>query len=256
MMNALKTELDTLREENKQLKDQLEKAQKNMQESLSAVSHELRNTLTLIIGSIQLIEQDYPEITSCGCWSSIRSDLNHMQTFLQDLSSFKSLQTISLNRRLCDLTAFLKDVTRNCRTWFNGPHKLILSCPKMPSVLYADTDKLYLAVTNLIKNGLEALDETGCVSLCLRKASNEEAKALGTDAAAIEIKDTGSGLTKKQQKEIFQPFYTSKESGTGLGLPITQAIIEAHGGRLLLTSEPGKGSVFTILLPRFPDIIE
>lgn len=251
------SEINALKKENLDLKRQLENVQKDMQASLSAISHELRNSLTLIIGSIQLVEQDYPDITSCPHWPGIRSDLNHMQAFLQDVSSYKSLQSIELNRRLCDLTAFLQDMNRNCQTWFDGTHrKLILSCPEKPVTLYADTAKLYQAFTNLIKNGLEVLGTEGTVSLCLRKASEKETETLGTETIAIEIKDTGSGLLAEEQAKIFQPFYTSKPSGTGLGLPIARNIIESHGGTIKVSSVPGKGSVFTVLLPRFPDVIK
>ncbi|HIZ43175.1 MAG TPA: HAMP domain-containing histidine kinase [Firmicutes bacterium] len=224
-----------------------------MQTSLSAISHELRNSLTLIIGSMQLIEQDHPEIASVRDWSSIRSDLDHMQLFLQDLSSYKSLQFTRLNCCLCDLTAFLQDICHNCSSWFDGTHRqLVFSAPEIPFTSYTDAPKLYQAITNLIKNGLEALDSEGTVSLRLRNVTPEEAAYTGTEASAIEIKDTGIGLTSKQQEEIFRPFYTSKPSGTGLGLPIALDIIKAHGGTILVRSAPHKGSVFTVLLPRFP----
>lgn len=249
----MNTRISSLEQENQKLKHLLSQTKKDMQTSLSAISHELRNSLTLIIGSMQLIEQDHPEIASVRDWSSIRSDLDHMQLFLQDLSSYKSLQFTRLNCCLCDLTAFLQDICHNCSSWFDGTHRqLVFSAPEIPFTSYTDAPKLYQAITNLIKNGLEALDSEGTVSLRLRNVTPEEAAYTGTEASAIEIKDTGIGLTSKQQEEIFRPFYTSKPSGTGLGLPIALDIIKAHGGTILVKSAPHKGSVFTVLLPRFP----
>ncbi|MCD2493494.1 HAMP domain-containing histidine kinase [Lacrimispora sp. NSJ-141] len=256
-MEQLIRENNNLKAENRQLNQKLIELEEDTQASLSAISHELRNSLTLLVGSVQLMEQDYPNVASTRYWSSIHSDLSHMQAFLQDLSSFKSLKALVPHCRLCDLTAFLRDVYHNCQTWFDGIHRrLILSCPKTHSILYADTAKLYQAITNLIKNGLEALGHEGTVSLCLREATEDETLLLGTETTVIEIKDTGVGLSAKQQEVIFQPFFTDKANGTGLGLPIARNIVESHGGKLCISSCPGKGSVFTILLPRLPNAVK
>ncbi len=250
----LLSKIEQLQTANQQLTRQAEEAQTNLQTTLSAISHELKNTLTLIIGNMHLMEQDYPEIISMNYWPAIRSDLSHMQAFLMDLSSFKALHNIRLHRRLCDFTAFLRDVFKSCYSWFDGTHKrLILSCPETAEVVYADTARLYQVFSNLIKNGLEALESEGTVSLRLRNAVKEEAKRLGAEAVAVEVKDTGRGLEPGQEEQIFKPFYTEKPEGTGLGLPIARNIIEAHGGTLSVASLPGRGSTFTVLIPKIPN---
>ncbi len=246
-------ETQKLQTENQNLVRQLERSESNMQTFLSAISHELRNTLTLLIGSTQLLEQDHPQLSPDKNWHSLRADLLHMQTFLMDLSSFKSIQKISLSKKLCDLNAILQEICRDCQPLFDGIHKrLILLCPKVPVVLYADEKKLSHVFTNLIKNGMEALDTEGTVSLRIRESSEKEASLTGLETIAIEVKDTGSGLSSKQQKKIFEPFYTEKCDGTGLGLPIAQTIVKAHKGIITVASSPGKGTTFTVLLPRLP----
>jgi signal transduction histidine kinase len=66
---------------------------------------------------------------------------------------------------------------------------------------------------------------------------------------AIEVADTGSGLTPEECERIFTPYYTSKQHGTGLGLAIVQSVVSDHGGRISVKSEPGKGTIFVIELP-------
>ena len=66
---------------------------------------------------------------------------------------------------------------------------------------------------------------------------------------AIEVADTGSGLTPEESERIFTPYYTSKQHGTGLGLAIVQSVVSDHGGRISVKSEPGKGTTFIIELP-------
>ncbi|MCI8274216.1 MAG: HAMP domain-containing histidine kinase [Lachnospiraceae bacterium] len=253
--DELLLEIKKLRAENKNLTSLLENSETGIQTSLSAISHELRNTLTLLVGSARFLEQDHPEIVSDKSWHSLWTDLLHMQTFLMDLSSFRSMKNISLSKRLCDLNFLLNEICRDCQSLFDGVHKrLIVLCPKTPTVLYADGRKLMHVFTNLIKNGMEALDDTGTVSVHVREASEKEAASIGRETIAVEVKDTGIGLSGEQLEKIFEPFYSEKSDGTGLGLPIAQTIIKAHSGQLTVASSPGKGTVFTVLLPKLlPD---
>ncbi len=250
-VNELLLEIKRLRAENKNLTTLLERSETGIETSLSAISHELRNTLTLLVGSARFLEQDHPEIISNQSWHSLWTDLLHMQTFLMDLSSFRSMQNIALSKRLCDLNFLLQEICRDCQPLFDGIHKnLIILCPQTPMVLYADDRKLTHVFTNLIKNGMEALEDTGTVSLRIRDASKKERISIGQDAVAVEVKDTGIGLSMEQLNKIFEPFYSEKSGGTGLGLPIARTIIKAHSGQLTVTSNPGKGTVFTVLLPK------
>ena len=251
--DELLLEIKDLQVENKRLVKLLEHSETDTQTSLSAISHELRNSLTLLMGSARFLEQDHPEIVSDPSWQSLWTDLLHMQTFLMDLSSFKSLQNISLSKQLCDLNALLKEICRDCQPLFDGIHRrLILLCPKVPVVLCADGRKLAHVFTNLIKNGMEALGDTGTVSLRVREASPKEAAMTGPEAIAVEVKDTGAGLSEDRKSKIFEPFYSEKSAGTGLGLSIARTIVEAHSGRITVTSDTERGTVFTVLLPRLP----
>ncbi len=99
------------------------------------------------------------------------------------------------------------------------------------------------ALGNLVANALDAMPEGG------RLAVSTSADAEGL---TIEVADTGPGLTDDQRTRLFTPYYTTKKGGTGLGLAIVQGIVSDHGGRILVTSEPGRGTTFTLVLPAAP----
>jgi signal transduction histidine kinase len=105
----------------------------------------------------------------------------------------------------------------------------------------ADAELLHRAISNLVLNALDAMPQGGKLTLRTR---GEDGKVL------IEVADTGSGLTAEECERIFTPYYTSKERGTGLGLAIVQSVVSDHGGRILVRSEPGRGTMFVIELPR------
>lgn len=104
-----------------------------------------------------------------------------------------------------------------------------------------DPDLLKRALHNLMLNAIQAMPDGGSLTLQARAVDQ---------ALEIVIEDTGRGIEEKNLTAIFAPFFTSKEKGTGLGLPFAKKIIESHGGRLSLNSEPGRGTVVTIRLPQ------
>jgi two-component system sensor histidine kinase HydH len=104
-----------------------------------------------------------------------------------------------------------------------------------------DPDRIKQALLNLCLNALEAMKAGGILTLTLRRQDERTLR--------IGISDTGPGISREEIDRIFDPFYTTKTSGTGLGLAIVHRIVEAHGGEIRVTSEPGGGTTFTILLP-------
>jgi two-component system NtrC family sensor kinase len=105
----------------------------------------------------------------------------------------------------------------------------------------ADRDLLARALGNLVGNALDAMPDSGTLRV---------AAAVTDGAMAIEVADTGPGLTEEQRTRLFTPYYTTKKGGTGLGLAIVQGIVSDHGGRIQVVSQPGQGTTFTLVLPR------
>jgi len=105
----------------------------------------------------------------------------------------------------------------------------------------ADREMLHRALSNLVLNAMDAMPDGGELTLRTRAQNG---------SVVIELGDTGCGLTREECERIFTPYYTSKQQGTGLGLAIVQSVISDHHGRITVRSEPRRGTMFVIELPR------
>jgi signal transduction histidine kinase len=110
----------------------------------------------------------------------------------------------------------------------------------------ADAEQLRQVFLNLAINAVQAMPEGGKLTI-----SSALRKRRGNAGAQVEVRfrDTGAGIPASELKNLFIPFFTTKEKGTGLGLPISQRIVENHGGAIEVRSRPGVGSTFTVVLP-------
>jgi PAS domain S-box-containing protein len=120
------------------------------------------------------------------------------------------------------------------------------------STIYADENAIYQAFVNLVANALDAMGPRGQLTLRLGWAEGPTRRAYHR-RVRIEIEDTGQGIPSAERDRIFNPFYTTKEGGTGLGLALTHKIIEEHRGTIDVASTPGVGSTFRVVLPLVPD---
>ena len=108
----------------------------------------------------------------------------------------------------------------------------------LPQVQF-DPVHLRQVILNIAKNGIEAMPEGGTLSIVSGRQAGR---------VFVQISDTGEGIPPESLEKIFQPFYSTKAKGSGLGLAISQKIMEAHGGKITIESEPGKGSRVTLFL--------
>jgi signal transduction histidine kinase len=106
--------------------------------------------------------------------------------------------------------------------------------------LRLDAELMTQALVNLTLNGIQAMRPGGVLTITTWHEDR---------TVRISVSDTGEGVPADRQDAIFRPFFTTKHRGTGLGLAITRGIVERHGGRLAVESEPGVGSTFTLVLP-------
>ena len=118
------------------------------------------------------------------------------------------------------------------------PWNVTLILPKNDVEFFADGRLFSRVLNNLILNGIQTIDVKGVVEIMCEE---------NNDAIVIQVKDSGRGIPKENLDKIFEPLFTTKQQGTGLGLASVQSIIESHGGIISVTSPP---TVFTITLPK------
>jgi signal transduction histidine kinase len=111
----------------------------------------------------------------------------------------------------------------------------------LPKVM-ADRVQLQQVFMNLMLNGIDAMKETNGSALTIKSKADD-------GQLLISVSDTGVGLPPEQADQIFKAFFTTKDNGTGMGLPISRSIIESHGGRLWAAGAPGRGATFQFTLP-------
>lgn len=115
----------------------------------------------------------------------------------------------------------------------------VVTDPHLPEVEH-DSDQIHQVVLNLLLNAVQAIDGNGYITV---KVGTQDS------CAAVTVTDTGRGMSSQQISQIFRPFYTTRATGTGLGLSLVRRIIDEHNGQINVTSEPGKGSTFEVLIP-------
>lgn len=209
------------------------------QYTLSRISHEIRNPLTMISSTLQLIEKQHPEVLDYSHWPAIQQDIVFMEKLLEDLSSYNNGTRIQ--KRSIRTSAFLEHTALSfASAYADFPMEFTSEiCQNLPDIR-GDATKLQQLFLNLLRNSLEATSYCGKIRLTATQKS---------DSIVIEISDNGCGIQDSQLPDIFTPFATYKENGTGLGLPIAKSVVEAHKGSISVTSVPLESTTFTVTLP-------
>jgi signal transduction histidine kinase len=229
-------------QERLKLKEQLSRAKhlSTLGEMVAGVSHEIRNPLGIISSSAELLKKKMPPEDASSKIPDIiieESDrLNHIITdFLNfakpkapNLFACRVEDVIAKNIRL--LYSQVKDENYAIRTHSNG----------QTPVIRADADMLYQAFLNILINAMQAMPDGGGIDITIKP---------GDKSVWIAFEDEGCGISEKAMEKIWDPFFTTKEKGTGLGLGIVKNIIEAHDGHIRIDNRPEGGTRVTIRLP-------
>ena len=208
-------------------------------EYYSQVFHEIKNSVTLINSYLQLMEKKHSEITAFDYWTTSRKETARLCSIATELSQVKLGSQLVLAH--IDLREFLSSCCSGfqCSKGEDGIY-CTLSMPAGPLMVPVDARQLHHALTNLLKNSCEAMNHHGTILVSAFRES---------DQAIIRITDFGCGISSDMIGHIFDPFITTKEDGSGLGLNITQQVINAHHGSIHVASREGEGCTFTISLP-------
>ncbi|MFN8482789.1 MAG: ATP-binding protein [Anaerolineae bacterium] len=229
-------------------------------EMSAIIAHEIRNPLAAISTGIQyLLEQIPSGDPAHTTLTLIRQENERLNQLLEDvllMSRPPRLQAV------CAITHILDDVLgRSHATAALNQIRIVRQFSADTPTVRGDATRLEQAMSNLIANAIQAMPEGGILTVRTRKeatrggdgvlqmASERLLTSTGGPWAVIEIEDTGVGIPNTDLPRIFSPFFTTKRSGTGLGLTITQRIVGEHGGEVTVSSGRGQGTLFTVRLP-------
>jgi len=231
--------LETLMNQSSENRELLQKLLDYHQYCLSQVSHEIRNPLALVYSTLQLIESTHPEVLTIRHWDHLRNDIEYMKVLLEELSKYNNGDHVSMET--LNLRPFLKRIVLSFAASLTDTDIEFTSRidPAIPTI-NGDKIKLQELLLNLLRNAKDAVHPTGSITLSAYLKDKE---------VVIEISDTGCGIPEEHLETIFSPFVTHKKDGTGLGLAIVQKAIAAHAGTIVVDSEPGIGTKFTVGLP-------
>ncbi len=243
----------------KKLERQLLQSQKMESVGILAggVAHDFNNLLTAISGYGQILMESIPEDDEIS-QESIKIVLTAAERaaeLTRGLLAFSRKQVISL--KPLHINTVISDTVKLIERIIGEDIALSTNFIDKNLVIKADPGQIEQVLMNLATNSRDAMPHGGHLSITTRQVVVEDGSEKLYDLpspgkyAMISVTDTGTGVDKKTMESIFEPFYTTKEigKGTGLGLSIVYGIVKQHGGSVLVSSEPGKGTTFDIYLP-------
>ncbi len=204
----------------------------------AGIAHEVRNPLTSVNGFLQLMKTQYPERTDY--FDIIFSEIKRIDFVLSELLVLAKpqsvhFQEVQLHELLEQVITLLKTNAVLSNIDLKQPFKR-----QDTGAILADANQMKQLFINLIKNAIEAMPEGGSIYISTEKVLNEW---------KITIQDEGKGMSEKDIQKIYDPFFSTKKEGTGLGLTICATILKDHHGTMDVSSELGKGTAFHIYLP-------
>lgn len=215
---------------------------------MGGLAHELRNPLSTVMVNLKLLAEDLQDLSvnpedarrrGLLKVDVLRREAERLQQLLDEFLRLAGpcplrLTSVDLNEVVNRLVGFLEPLMASRQI------RVLVESAQKPLLCRADESLLSQAILNIALNAQQSMPDGGTLRIRLRR---------GPNAAVVEVQDEGLGISPSDRERIFQPFYSTRSRGTGLGLPITKRIIEEHGGTLGFDSEPGRGTTFFVRLP-------
>ena len=251
LYESLESALDTVRT----TQDRLVQSEKLMAlgEMAARIAHEIKNPLTAIGGFARRIAsprarggahslERYAQI--------ILKEVQRLERIVNETLYFSremvpAFRTVNLNAEIRDVLSMFREELEEARI-----SAVVDLSPDLPPIS-ADPDQIRQVVWNLVSNAIQAVGGSGILTVATHLADPG-----GATGVVLEVSDTGGGIPHDVVHNIFNPFFTTKAKGTGLGLPIVHAIVEKHGGTIHLDNREGAGVAFSIFLPFSPKGVE
>jgi signal transduction histidine kinase len=218
-----------------------------MGELTASLAHEIRQPISAALTNaktcLRWLSRDEPDVSEAGeAASRLVKDVTRAADIIGRIGSL--FKKGAPQRELVDVNDLIREMIVLLRSEASRYSISIRTelAEGLPKVM-ADRVQLQQVFMNLMLNGIDAMKETSGGSELAIKSGIDDGQLL------ISVSDTGVGLPPEQGDQIFQAFFTTKDTGTGMGLPISRSIIESHGGRLWFTSNSERGATFQFTLP-------
>ncbi|MFB0493899.1 PAS domain S-box-containing protein [Mucilaginibacter sp. OAE612] len=230
--------------DNSRLFTEVKELSQKKDEFIALASHELKTPLTSMSGFLQLLERKVIDVNRPFVAKAI-TQLKKLNALINDLFDISKIQSGKLQFYFeeFDFTALIKENLEAIREAYTS-HEIYFD-ENAEMILEGDKMRLEQVLTNLVTNAIKYSPESDKIEVSVKKSETE---------VQVSVKDYGMGINEENISHIFSQFYRAKDvnrsiTGLGLGLYITKEIIERHGGRIWVESEPRKGSTFSFVLP-------
>jgi signal transduction histidine kinase len=208
----------------------------------AGIAHEVGNPLTSISSMVQMLQRHESDSYTQEKLTLVSGQLQRIRTTLRELVEFSRPASTQRTRvGVGDILAEALNIAKYYKRTRGRIAPLALP-PELPH-LYAVRDQLVQVFLNLILNAIDAVDRDGHIDLAVIRT------AAGIEVA---VRDNGCGIAAEHATRLFQPYFTTKKHGTGLGLFVTRQLVEEHGGSVTVESRPSQGTVFRVRLPAAP----
>jgi two-component system sensor histidine kinase HydH len=236
--------LERARGESERLHARLREAERlaTAGELAAGMAHEIRNPLAAIVNATALLTDEAaltPEERAVTL-TAVRTEARRLNRILSDFLSFARPQ--EARRTPGDIREVVEHVSgliRDDRSRAPRVDVRVAIDPAVPRFAF-DRDQVIQVLWNVALNGVEAMNGRGRLSLEVARQNGD---------VALAVSDTGPGIPRENLARVFEPFYSGKPNGSGLGLTIAERIVGAHGGRIEIDSAPGRGTRVTLLFP-------
>jgi len=221
-----------------------------MAQLVGGLAHEIKNPLSTIRLNMQLLAEDLEgmelrtQTRALKKIDTVKQECGRLEELLHEFLDFAGADRLTLEPR--DVNRQIRDLMDFYRPQAKASSVEILEyyASDLPTV-NLDAKSFRRAILNLVINAQQAMPDGGKLVIRTRKSGND---------VVIDLIDTGDGMDDRTASRVFDTFFSTKAQGSGLGLPTVRKIVETHGGHILLQSEPGRGTQFTLLFPSVPQL--
>lgn len=207
-------------------------------EMSARLAHDMRNPLAIIKNTVEIMNLKHSTCMPMdlrGMLAAIDSASSRLVFQLDQVLNFVRMSPLN-----CDVHSVAK-ILESAINKIVIPDSIVIQRPDNDATLYCDAEKIEAVFTNLIMNAIQAMENAGTVTIRLEETDG---------AVCLDVQDDGPGVPEDLSDKIFEPLFTTKSRGTGLGLPTVRSIVQQHEGTITVTNGP---TTFSVMLPKIPE---